>query len=217
MSRPDPRLGFLPVGLRVRGRRVLVVGGGEVARRKIEILLDYDCALTVVAPEPVGKIGYFASTGKVKLEKREYVSPEAKDYGLAVAASDRREVNAAVARDGAAAGIPVNVVDDPSLCTFTFPAIVRRDALTVAVSTDGTAPFLSAHLREILEEIFPERWGRIATAAGEFRKKVRARWPEDRARQMECYERFAGADWKEILKQNKSESDLQAELEKMLQ
>jgi len=207
---------YLPVGLSLKGRHCLVVGGGEVAVRKIEILLDYDCSITVVAPSAAEKVEYFAGSGRLKLEKREYASPEAGGYGLVVSASDSREVNAAVAADCSATGVPVNVVDDPKLCSFTFPAIVRRDNLTVAVSTDGKAPFLAAHLRAVLEDVFPERWAKIAAAAAVFRRKARERWPKDRERQMECYERFVGADWKEILKENRTDEDLNAELDHML-
>ncbi|MFH1726531.1 MAG: bifunctional precorrin-2 dehydrogenase/sirohydrochlorin ferrochelatase [Elusimicrobiota bacterium] len=208
---------YLPISISLKGRRCLVVGGGGVALRKVETLLDYDCRITVVAPEPVEKIGYFAKAGRLTLEKREYRSPEASGYGLAISASDDRGVNKAVAEDCEKAGVPVNVVDDPALCGFIFPAVVKRGGLSVAVSTDGRSPFLAGHLRAILEDIFPDRWKNIADAAAAFRDKVRKRWPKDPRGQSECYTRFVSADWKDILKKKKDGPEIERELDGMLE
>lgn len=206
---------YLPVGLRLEGRDCLVVGGGGVALRKVENLLDYDCRVTVVAPEPVEKIAYLAESGKLTLERRAYASPEASKYGLVVSACDDPAVNKSIAEDCGKAGVPVNVVDNPPLCTFVFPAVVRRGGLTISVSTDGGAPFLAAHLRMILEDVFPDRWKKISDAAAEFRKKVRRRYPRDLKKQSACYERFAATDWKELL-EKKSGEEIERELDSML-
>ncbi|MFC1520952.1 bifunctional precorrin-2 dehydrogenase/sirohydrochlorin ferrochelatase [Elusimicrobiota bacterium] len=205
---------YLPIGISLKNRSCLIVGGGNVALRKIETLLDYECKITVIAPAPVEKIEYFAKSGKLVLEKREYKSSEASSFGIAISASDKREVNKTVSDDCNKAQVPVNVVDDPQLCTFVFPAVIKRENLTIAVSTDGKSPFLAGHLRLILEEIFPDRWSKIAKHASDFRIKVRDRWPKDPKMQASCYWRFVNAEWKEILK--KKTNEVEEELVGML-
>lgn len=207
---------YMPVCFSLKERPCLVVGGGQVALRKVESLLNYDCGLTVIAPKPEKKIEYYAEKGKLNLEKREYRSGEAKSFGLVISAGDSRDLNRAVRDDCVAAGIPVNVVDDPELCDFIFPAVVRRDLLTVAISTDSKAPFLSGHLRLVLEEIFPDSWGRIARLAAGFRRKVRERWRKEPAKRSECYDRFVSVDWKSELK-NKTDRELEELLERFIE
>jgi siroheme synthase-like protein len=205
---------YMPISISLEKRSCLVVGGGDVALRKVETLLGYQSDITVVAPKPIGKIEYFAEKGKLKLEKREYISGEASRYGLVISAADDKDVNRQVSEDCRKSGAPVNVVDNPPLCDFIFPAVIRRNILSVAISTDGKAPFLTGQLRLILEDIFPERWNKIAALASQFRKKVMARWSGQPEKKAECYSRFLQADWKTILKE-KSEKEIAEELERM--
>lgn len=198
---------FLPVNLKMNDRSCLIVGGGKVALRKINTLLDYGCKITVIAPEVEQQIDYFKERDFIKLEKREYKSPEAATYDVVIAASNDMELNEQVARDAHTRNVPVNVVDTPKLCDFTFPAILRRDCLTVSVSTDGKAPFLSGQLRVILETLFPDRWARIAKIATQYRKIVVRMWKSSVDQKIRAYERFLNADWKSIL-QDMQESEI---------
>ncbi|MCD6162483.1 MAG: bifunctional precorrin-2 dehydrogenase/sirohydrochlorin ferrochelatase [candidate division Zixibacteria bacterium] len=207
---------FLPITISLKNRPCLVVGGGAVALRKINTLLDYECDITVIAPEPVEKIGYYASKKSLKLEKRKYDSPEASAYGLVISASDDKELNKQVSEDCKNAGVPVNVVDSPKLCDFIFPAVVRRDCITVAVATDGKAPFLAGHLRLILDDIFTQRWNKIAKLAALFRKKVHRQWKGQPGKKVESLNRFLNADWKSILK-NKDDQQIEEELNRLLE
>jgi len=190
---------FLPITLSLKNRPCLVVGGGGVALRKINILLEYECNITVIAPKAVERIEYFAGKGLIKYMKREYKSPEASTYGIVISASNDKALNRQVSEDCKNAGVPVNVVDSPVLCDFIFPAVVKRDCLTVAVSTDNKAPFLAGHLRLILEGVFPERWKKIARLSVDFRKKVMRRWKNEPGKRAESFNRFLNADWKSIL------------------
>lgn len=205
---------YFPINLSIRNRRALVVGGGTVALRKVDTLLDYDADVTVIAPEPNDKIEYYASKNKITLHQRAYQSPEAAGYGLVISASDDSAVNHEVYDDCDSAGVLVNIVDNPPLCSFTFPATVRRDCLSLAISTDGKAPFLAAHLRLILEEFFPQHWSKIARLAAEYRKLVQTRWGDDPDRRMAALERFLSADWKELVKE-KDERELMDVLERL--
>lgn len=206
---------YLPISLTAKDRTCLVVGGGTVALRKIDNLLDYLVSITVVAPKLDPKIEYYGERGMVKVEKREYVSPEAARFDIVIAASDNETVNRQVYDDTRNTPSLCNVVDNPPLCDFIFPAVVRRDTLTLAISTDGTAPFLAGHLRLILDNIFPEHWEKLMGLAGLFRNRVQNKWSGDIEKKNACYERFLDADWKALLK-GKNESEIEAELERML-
>jgi siroheme synthase-like protein len=207
---------YMPINISLENRRCLVVGGGDVALRKVETLLEYESDITVIAPEPNDKIGYFAKKGELKLEKREYRSPEASEYGIVISASDNKDVNIQVSNDCRNAGVPINVVDNPPLCDFIFPAVVKRDILSVAVSTDGQAPFLAGQLRLILDDIFPQRWKKIAGYAAKYRKKVMARWRGQPEKKGQCYNRFVQVDWQTILKE-KSDAEIEALLDGLVE
>jgi siroheme synthase-like protein len=206
---------YLPITLSVKQRPTLVVGGGNVALRKIDTLLDYDTPITVVAPDVEKKIEFHAEHGHLTLEKRPYRPGEAGAYGLVIAASDDRELNRQVSEDCRGAGVLVNVVDDPAYCDFIFPAIIRRDCLTAAIATDGKAPFVSGHLRAILATVFPDHWTKLMRYAAAFRKDVQGRWGDDLVKKEACFSRFLEADWKSLLKRNDT-AEIEAELALML-
>lgn len=190
---------FLPVNLMMSDKKCLIVGGGKVALRKINTLLDYNCKLTVIAPEVEQQIEYFFERKFLDLKKRPYKSPEASSYDMVIAASNDMSLNKLVADDCRGANVPINVVDTPRLCDFTFPAILRRDCLAVSISTDGKAPFLAGQLRIILETVFPDRWARIARIASDYRKIVLKLWRNNTDQKIRAYQRFLNADWKALL------------------
>jgi uroporphyrin-III C-methyltransferase/precorrin-2 dehydrogenase/sirohydrochlorin ferrochelatase len=160
--------------LSLRGRPVLVVGGGEVALRKIEGLLAEGARPTVVAPEAVPEIEALARRGEVELRRRAHRGGDAAGFALVFAATDDREVNARVFAEARDAGIWVNVADDPELCTFHLPARVQRGALQVAIASDGGAPFVVRRLRQMLERRLGAEWSEWMEAAARFRQRVRA-------------------------------------------
>jgi siroheme synthase-like protein len=207
---------YMPISVSLKERQCLVVGGGAVALRKIETLLDYDAEITVVAPEVNEKIEYHAERKRLSLEKREYRSPEAAEYGLVISASDDSTVNHQVYEDAKKGDALVNVADDPPHCEFIFPAVLRRNCLTAAISTDGKAPFVAGHLRMVLENIFPTHWNHLMGLAATFRKRVRTRWAGDMEKINACYAEFLEADWKVLLKE-KNDEEIEEELSKMLE
>ncbi|RKX26848.1 MAG: hypothetical protein DRP45_02535 [Candidatus Zixiibacteriota bacterium] len=202
---------YMPITLSMKQRTCLVVGGGAVALRKVDTLLDYETTITVVAPEINEKLEYYATKNLITVEKRPYKSPEAGNYGLVIAASDADGVNHQVRDDCVAASVLVNVVDDPSRCDFIFPAVLRRDCLTTAISTDGKAPFVSSHLRVILSNIFPAHWNPLMRYAAAFRKRVQEHWGSDAVKKEACFADFLETDWKTLLK-NKDKEAIEAEL-----
>jgi siroheme synthase-like protein len=193
----------MPMSLSLKDRDCLVVGGGNVALRKVETLLDYDTKVTVIAPTIHKRLRFFAESGKIEIQERPYQSPEAGTFNLVISASSDMNVNEQVCKDARDAGVLVNVVDQPQLCDFIFPAVLRRDCLTAAISTDGKAPFMAGHLKLILDTVFPKHWDRLMRLAAEFRRLVQERWGNDLATKNACYERFLDADWKVLLKEKK--------------
>ena len=181
-----------PIMYNVTDRPCLVVGGGGVALRKLEALLGSGAQVTVVAPEPVDALRDLGSDGTITLEKRAYRSGEVAGYCLAIAATDDREVNRQVYEDANAARIPVNVVDDPPLCSFHLPARIQRGKLQIAIASEGEAPFAVRRLRRLLEHRFGHAWAEWMQAAGRFRETVRG-LELDRDEQETCFDAFFGA------------------------
>ena len=136
-----------PIVLDLTGAHVVVVGGGRVALRKVQGLLDAHADVTVVAPSVVDEIGRLP----VRVVTRAYEPGDLATARLVITATDDPAVNAAVAADAAGRGIWVNSADDPANCTFTLPAIARSGPITVAVSTGGASPALASHLRTEIE------------------------------------------------------------------
>lgn len=163
-----------PVMLDVRGRKCLVVGGGGVALRKVQGLLEEGARVTVVAPEVVGPLATMAVQDEIVLELRPYDGDADDGWSLVFAATDDREVNAGVFRDAELAGVWCNVADDPELCSFHLPARVRRGPLQLALGSAGEAPFAIRRLRGLLERRFGEEWTEWLDAAARYRVAVRS-------------------------------------------
>ncbi len=181
-----------PVTLCLRGRPVLVVGGGEVALRKVEGLLAEGARPTVIAPEAVPAIDDLARNGAILLHRRCHRAGDSAGFTLVFAATDDRAVNARVFEEARDAGIWVNVADDPELCTFHLPARVKRGALQLAIASGGGAPFVARRLRQMLERRFGPEWSEWMESAARFRLAVRATgWP--RAAMERRYDAFFSA------------------------
>jgi precorrin-2 dehydrogenase/sirohydrochlorin ferrochelatase len=146
-----------PIFLDIGGRRCVVVGGGEVANRKARKLLQARARVVVISPE----IGAELESVAVEVYRRPYKDGDLEGAYLAFAATDSREVNAAVAREAGERGIPVNVADKPSDGDFALPSTLRRGRLQVAVSTGGVSPTLARRIKDELEAIFGPEWAGI--------------------------------------------------------
>ena len=162
------------INVTLTGQPVLVVGAGTIAARKIDSLLDAGARVTVVAPRVGGDVERMAAGRRVTLHRRPYASGDVRGMRIVVAATDDEQVNAAVSRDATGAGVLVNVVDRPALCTFTIPAVVRRGALTLAVATEGQCPACARALREELETRYGPEYGAAVQLLGRARARLRA-------------------------------------------
>jgi len=163
-----------PVTLDVKNRRCLVVGGGGVALRKAQGLVEAGARVTVVAPEVVEPMSSMAERGEISLERRKYDGDAGAGWSLVFAATDDRAVNERVFREAEEAGVWVNVADDPEICSFHLPARMRRGPLQIALSSAGEAPFAVARLRRLLERRLGEEWGEWLSAAARYRTRMRS-------------------------------------------
>ncbi|MBP1596248.1 MAG: cysG [Acidobacteria bacterium] len=179
----------LPLFFKLDQLPCLMIGGGSVAARKLDMLLATSCALTVIAPALDDRIREAVRNGRIRWHPRTYGRGDCRGYRLVIAATPHKEVNRAVSSEAQELGIPVNVVDAPELCTVTFGAVWKEGPLTVCVGTGGAAPFMAGLIRD-----------RVAAAAGgmaawvnvaaRFRTVVRKAVP-DAAQREHLYHRFA--------------------------
>jgi precorrin-2 dehydrogenase / sirohydrochlorin ferrochelatase len=146
-----------PIFLDLSGRRCVVVGGGEVANRKARKLLQARARVVVISPEIKPELESVA----VEVYRRPYREGDLEGAYLAFAATDSREVNAAVGREAKERGVPVNVADQPSEGDFALPSTLRRGRLQVAVSTGGASPTLARRIRDELEGVFGPEWAGV--------------------------------------------------------
>jgi len=173
---------YLPIFIQLRGELAVVVGGGQVASRKVELLLQAGARVTVVAPEVVDELYALAARGELHHVCAEFAASHLSGAGIVIAATDSREVNAAVSCAARKARIPVNVVDDPELSSFIFPAIVDRSPVIVAIGTSGHSPVLARRVRAQIETMLPARLGALARFVGDRRKEVQHALPPAKRR-----------------------------------
>ncbi len=161
---------YLPIFLNLKGKLCLLVGGGEVARRKAGVLLDAGAKVRVVAPAIGAEL---AALPRVESIVARFEAQHLDGVALAIAATNDRNVNHQVSELARARNLPVNVVDDPGLCSFIMPAILDRSPLTVAFSSGGASPVLTRMLRGKLEALIPQGYSRLAAFAERFRDRVK--------------------------------------------
>jgi uroporphyrin-III C-methyltransferase / precorrin-2 dehydrogenase / sirohydrochlorin ferrochelatase len=168
---------YFPVFFDLAGQKVLIVGGGEVALRKVSLLERTGALITVVAPRIAPELMERAAAGNLKLAIREFAPGDLDGARLVIVATSRRAVNRWIAKLSESRNVPVNVVDDREASRFIVPAIIDRDPVLVAVSTGGTSPVLARRLRERLEALIPGRIGELASwlksLRGAARQKLR--------------------------------------------
>lgn len=167
---------FLPIFYDLKGQCCLVVGGGDVALRKADLLVRAGARLRVVSPELSDELGELIQQNGGEYLCSVYSADYLSDVALVIAATDRAEVNIKVSEDAKQMGLPINVVDHPDLSSFIFPAVIDRSPVVVAVSSGGQSPVLARLLRGKLESMIPASYGRLAHLVGRFRAQVKQRF-----------------------------------------
>jgi len=188
---------FYPLFMDLRDRQILVVGGGPVAERKVESLIEAGAAVTVVSPRLTPGLEERARSGSIRAFTREFAPSDLDNALLVISATDVATIQEQVAAAARARRILVNTVDSPHLCDFIVPAVVRRGDVIAAISTSGTSPALAAALRARLEDHITNDTGRAARILGEIRGEVHNRFP-DPARRKQVFEHIVESgilDW----------------------
>ena len=164
---------YFPVFLKLKDQACLVVGAGEIAARKIELLARAGAKITVIANEISPTVLSLQAVHNLTLLQKPFSPVDLGEFRLVVSATDNMETNFLVAKTASEQNIPVNVVDNPELCSFIFPAIIDRSPIIAAVSSGGAAPVLARLLRAKIETVIPPAYGRLAGLADKFRDKVK--------------------------------------------
>ena len=173
---------MFPLFLKLENRRCLVVGAGSIAESKIAGLLDTGARLRVVAPEATPQVRAWARARKIEWQQRIFRSVDLRGMFLVVAATPSTALHEKIFRAAQRLGVLCNIVDVPRLCDFYYPAVVRRGALQIAVSTAGQSPALAQRLRKELEDLFGPEYEEWLASVGKAREEMQAQKlnPEDR-------------------------------------
>ncbi len=206
-------MGFYPVFLDLSDRRCLVVGGGTVAERRVEALLEAGAAVTLVSPTLTPALAALAAAGRIRHVARAYEPGDLAGAVLAFTAADDPAVSAVVAREARERGVWLNAADEPAHCHFILPGLVRRGVLTVAVGSGGASPALTRALREHLDRVLGLEWAALGELAARARLDLRA---AGRAADAETWRRALAADVRALLAEGRVDAargQLRARLE----
>jgi len=164
---------YFPIFVQLKNQNCLVVGAGEIAARKIELLARADAKITVIANEISTAVSNLQESYSLNILKKTFSAADLRGFRLVVSATDDADTNKLIAKTATEQNILVNVVDNPELCTFIFPAIIDRSPVVAAVSSGGASPVLARLLRAKIESLIPPAYGRLAQIAEKFRSRVK--------------------------------------------
>lgn len=200
---------FFPIYLDAKHINAMVVGGGEVAARKIDLLLKSTTQITIMSAQLNASVERLVNTHQLTWLKHNYQAGHLVDINLVIAATDSIEVNQAVAQESASLKLLTNVVDQPELCTYITPAIIDRSPMIIAMSSSGSAPILLRMLREQIEKSLPSGYGKLAEFSFKFRDHVKARVKSMRDRRVFWERTLRGNIGQTILDGNTTKAEQQ--------
>ena len=167
-------MSYYPVLIQLDGKKVIVVGGGAVAERKIERLLEYGAVVQVISRELTSRLRKYREKGTIGFLGQEFHEDCLEGAFMVIAATDDPRMNHQVSERAKEKGLLVNAVDQPSDCNFILPSILRRGDLLIAVSTSGKSPALAKKVREALEESFGHEYESFLALMGKLREEIRS-------------------------------------------
>ena len=164
---------YYPIFLNITGKKCVVVGGGQIALRKVRTLLDYGASVRVISPELCSELNKMAENGAINIQQRRYRSGDLQEAFVVIAATNDSTINLKVGKDARSNALLVNVVDAPESSGFIAPSYVRRGDVTIAISSGGRSPALSQKIRTKLEEDFGEEYISLARMISEVRTDIK--------------------------------------------
>jgi len=192
---------YYPVFLDLNDKKILVVGGGEVAERKIKTLLKYNCRIYITSKKFTNSLKRLVETESIINIPFDEIETHIKDAFMVIAATNDPHVNSQIATIGKTNGVLINAVDQPADCNFIVPSIVKRGDLNIAISTGGKSPALAKRIRKELESGFGEEYGTLVDMLGLIRKKILA-MGTPQAQHKEIFEKLANAKLPELIRKN---------------
>lgn len=165
---------YYPVGLDIKGRTCLVVGGGQVGTRKVKTLLECGACVTVVSPKATQALADLAEQGRITWKMRAYRASDQQGAFLVIGATDEEALNHAIYKDAERAGRLCNIADQPERCNFVLPSIVRQGDLMIAISTAGKSPAFARFMRQKLQKQFGPEYGAFLDLMGAIRRRLLA-------------------------------------------
>jgi len=165
---------YYPVNLDMTNKRCVVVGGGDIAERKVERLLECGAQVTVVSKSLTPVLKARKKTGQMDHIDRDYEDQTLDGAFMVIGATDRNDVNERISKDAMARGLLVNIVDDPDRCNFILPSLVQQGDLSIAISTGGKSPALAKKLRKELEKQYGPEYQTLLVIMGILRKRILA-------------------------------------------
>ena len=194
-------MGYYPVFFDLRGKLCLVVGGGRIAERKVASLLDSGARVLVVSPELTPVLEGLKARGAISHRSGKYQQSDLAGVFLVICAVNDKNINQNIAADCNENNLPVNVVDQPDLCSFFVPAVMRRGDLTLAVSTGGKSPLLARRMKEELENRYGDHYGEFLDMLAAHRQVV-IRQVKDESKKKEILEKMVTDEVLDLLRDN---------------
>lgn len=196
---------LFPVSLNLQGKTCLVVGGGIIAEKRVRSLLACQALVRLVSPQTTPWLATAATRGLVQWEQSPFAPAHLHGVAIVFVATDDRQTNAWVGQLARQERCLVNVADDPEHCDFYMPAVVRRDHLSVAISTDGQAPALAAWLRKQFDRLLAKDLGQLVARYSGLRASMQERYPDMPAR-VEAWEQLLASESTPIFQSPTAES-----------
>ena len=165
---------LLPIFLKVKRQPCLIVGGGKIAYQKIKQLIVCEADITVISKKYINKIKQLYKNDKIKLIKSRYYKKYINGYKLVISATSDNKVNKQVYSDAEKLRIPVNIVDEPELCSYYFGSVYSNGNLKVAVSTNGESPSVGKQVRDLISKSMPDKIDSIINRFSQLRKKIKS-------------------------------------------
>ncbi len=173
MKKGDELPTYYPIFVNISGKRCVVVGGGQVALRKVRTLLKHGASVEVISPDLCSELSQLAESGEIRVLQRSYRAGDLQDAVIAIAATNDSNTNLEVVKEARRKAVLVNVVDDPESSDFIVPSYMRRGDVTIAISTGGRSPALARKIRTKLEEDFGDEYASLALLIDEVRAEVK--------------------------------------------
>ncbi|MCX5813672.1 MAG: bifunctional precorrin-2 dehydrogenase/sirohydrochlorin ferrochelatase [Proteobacteria bacterium] len=193
-----------PLFLDIADKSCIVMGGGKIAERKVVMLLRFNAKVKLISPKITGALTKLSKSGKIEVIGREYKEGDLDGASLVFAATNRKEINERIKKEAAIKGILVNVVDDPGLCDFIVPSIVKKDPIVIAISSSGVLPSLSKRLKKEINKYITGDYIKYAHIIGKFRKLL-IETVKDRKKREEIMAAINKTDMKELINMNMKE------------